>query len=138
MVAEAFRSVLTSVLFAGENGSAPHLLVLTSAGPGDGKTTVVSNLAIAMAEIGRRTLIIDADMRRPRHTRSIPLPNNGGLSDILKDRSFDTKDVDNLIQQTDVPGLHVLTSGPPTQAAANLLYSPIWRDFWLHAKTNST
>ena len=124
VVSEAFRSVLTSVLFAGENGSAPHLLVLTSAGPGDGKTTVVSNLAIAMAEIGRWTLIIDADMRRPRMHDLFRLPNDTGLSDILKIKVLTLTDIDALIQETDIPGLHVLTSGPPTQAAANLLYSP--------------
>ena len=78
VVAEAFRSLLTSVLFIGENGSRPRLLVLTSAGPAEGKTTVVTNLAIAMAEIGSRVLIIDADLRRPRIHNNFRCPERAG------------------------------------------------------------
>jgi succinoglycan biosynthesis transport protein ExoP len=124
VIAEAFRGVLTSILFVGENGSSPRVLVFTSAGPGDGKTTVASNLAIAMAEIGRRVLLIDADLRRPRMHDLFKLPNDCGLSDLLKEHGFSGSTADGLIQETQIPGLHLLPSGPPTQAAANLLYSP--------------
>jgi succinoglycan biosynthesis transport protein ExoP len=122
LVAEAFRAVLTSILFVGENGSRPKMLVVTSCGPGDGKTTVVSNLAIAMAEIRRRVLIIDADMRRPRMHQLFDLQNETGLSTLLRD----TAGIENpsgCIQETRIPGLFVLTSGPATASAANLLYS---------------
>jgi capsular exopolysaccharide synthesis family protein len=122
LVAEAFRAVLTSILFVGETGSRPKMLVVTSCGPGDGKTTVVSNLGIAMAEIRRRVLIIDADMRRPRMHQLFELSNEFGLSTLLRD----THSVENpleSVQETRVPGLYVLTSGPATASAANLLYS---------------
>jgi receptor protein-tyrosine kinase len=123
IVAEAFRCTLTSVLFMGENGSRSRVLVFTSASPGDGKTSIVSNLAIATAEIQRRILVIDADLRRPRMHDIFNLPNDRGLSDILREE-LSHENLAGLIQQTDVPGLHVLPAGPPTQAAAHLLYSP--------------
>ena len=66
LLAEAFRTTLTSLLFSGHNGDQPRLIVLTSANPSEGKTTVTINLAISLAEINRRVLLIDADMRRPR------------------------------------------------------------------------
>ncbi len=122
-IAEAFRSTLTSILFMGENGSRPRTLVFTSASPAEGKTTVVSNLAIATAEIRRKVLIIDADLRRPRMHDVFSLRNERGLSDILSEEYSD-ENVLGLIQETTTPGLHVLPAGPPTEAAAHLLYSP--------------
>ncbi len=124
LMAEAFRATLTSILFVGENGSRPKVLVLTSATPGDGKTTVTSNLGIAMAEIRRNVLIIDADLRRPRIHDLFGLTNEHGLSDLLKEQTLSDDFINPLIQKTQVPGLDVLTSGPATHAAANLFYSP--------------
>jgi capsular exopolysaccharide synthesis family protein len=122
-VAEAFRSALTSILFIGENGSRPRILVFTSVNPADGKTTIVSNLAIASAEIRRKVLVIDADMRRPRMHDIFHLSNGYGLTDLLSSEYFDQNLV-SLIQKTNVPGLDVLPGGPPTEAAAHLLHSP--------------
>ena len=123
-IAEAFRTVLTSILFIGENGSSPRMLVFTSAAAGDGKTTVVSNLAIALAEIGRKVLIIDADLRRPRQHKIFDVPNDAGLSTLLKSQDPQPDAWTRMVQDTKVPGLWILPSGPATQAAANLLYSP--------------
>jgi len=122
LVAEAFRAVLTSILFVGENGSRPKMLVVTSCGPGDGKTTVVSNLGLAMAEIRRKVLIIDGDMRRPRVHDLFGLPNEVGLSTLLRDPLSSANPME-AVQETRVPDLFVLTSGPATSSAANLLYS---------------
>ena len=85
MVAESFRSTLISIFFASENGTCPKLLVLTSPSPGEGKSTVASNLAIAIAEVGQRILLIDADMRRPRLHEIFELENERGLSSILRE-----------------------------------------------------
>lgn len=123
-IAEAFRTVLTSILFIGENGSSPRVLVFTSAAAGDGKTTIVTNLGIALAEIGRRVLIIDADLRRPRQHTIFNIQNGKGLSSLLKSLEPDPEGWADSVQETKVPGLWLLPSGPATQAAANLLYSP--------------
>jgi polysaccharide biosynthesis transport protein len=125
LIAESFRSTLMSILFAGENGASHKVLVVTSAGPGEGKSTVVSNLAIAMAEVGQRVLLIDADMRRPRQHEIFALDNKRGLSGLLHERAVLNGDrsLGGLIRETEVPGLFLLTSGPGIFAATNLLYS---------------
>jgi capsular exopolysaccharide synthesis family protein len=133
-MAEAFRTVLTSILFIGENGTSPRMLVFTSAASGDGKTTVVSNLGIALAEIGRRVLIIDADLRRPRQHKIFDLPNEAGLSTLLKSQEAKPVAWGDFVQQTGIPGLSLLPSGPATQAAANLLYSPRLNELLSRAK----
>jgi capsular exopolysaccharide synthesis family protein len=123
MMAEAFRVALTSLLFSGNNGSRPRVLVLTSAGPMEGKSTVASNLAIALAEIKQKVLLIDADLRKPRQHEIFQVPNEKGLSNLLMERPLPPETLEGVVQQTTVPGLFLLPSGPATQAAANLLYS---------------
>ena len=123
IVSEAFRGVLTSILFSG-NGHRPRVLVFSSASPGEGKTTVVSNLGIALAEIETRVLIIDADLRCPRLNQVFDLPNDYGLSNLLQKNLREGVSPESMVQKTDIPGLDVLTSGPTTHAAANLLHSP--------------
>jgi capsular exopolysaccharide synthesis family protein len=124
-LAESFRATLTSILFSGHNGNRPRMLVVTSANPGEGKTTVASNLAVAMAEIGQRVLLVDADLRKPRVHDIFGVANTYGLTDLLRNRTVDGDSLDEAIQEpTAVPGLSVLPSGPPTAAASNLLHSP--------------
>jgi len=124
MLAESFRVVLTSLLFSGDNGSRPRVLVMTSVSPSEGKTTVASNLAIALAEIKQRVLLIDADLRKPRQFEIFGVSNERGLSTLLLERPLPPELLESTIQPTRVPGLFVLPSGPATQAAANLLHSP--------------
>lgn len=84
LLAESFRATLTSILFTGQEGRRPKLLVVTSPSPGEGKTTVVTNLAIALAETGQRVLLIDADTRKPRIHSIFGLGNERGLTTILR------------------------------------------------------
>ncbi|MGJ5813091.1 polysaccharide biosynthesis tyrosine autokinase [Paludibaculum fermentans] len=84
LLAESFRATLTSILFTGQEGRRPKLLVVTSPSPGEGKTTVVTNLAIALAETGQRVLLIDADTRKPRVHSIFGLGNERGLTTILR------------------------------------------------------
>jgi capsular exopolysaccharide synthesis family protein len=125
LVAESFRSTLISILFSGENGESPKVLVVSSAGPEEGKSTVVSNLAIAIAEVGQKVLLIDADMRRPRQHEIFSIDNKRGLSSLLRERTVLNGDrsLGGLIRETEVPGLFVLTSGPETFAATTLIYN---------------
>jgi succinoglycan biosynthesis transport protein ExoP len=123
-MAEAFRTVRTSILFVGERSKSPRTLVFTSAAPGDGKTTVVSNLGISLAEIGRKVLIIDADLNRPRQADIFGVPNDQGLSTLLKSPQLKPDSLAGLVQETKVPGLWILPSGPAAEATVSLLHSP--------------
>jgi succinoglycan biosynthesis transport protein ExoP len=121
LVADCIRTVLTSIMFAEEH---PRVLVIASANPAEGKTTVASNLAIAMAEISQRVLLIDADMRRPRIHKIYELSNEIGLSSLLQEKQpLSTSMIVSAAQETLVRGLYVLTSGPSVANAATLLYS---------------
>ncbi len=126
-IAEGFRSALISILFSDDQviDVKTRTIVLASASPGEGKSTITSNLAIAIAEVGRKVLLIDADMRRPRQHEVFSVDNEFGLSNLLRDKTPLNGDVTlgGLIQQTHVPGLWILPSGPGTTSATNLLYS---------------
>jgi len=123
-LAEAFRGAVASIISAGQSGDRGDVLVITSPLPGEGKTTVASNLAIALAEIRGRVLLIDGDMRRPRLHKVFGLPNSWGLSDILGEQNAaDELPLDVLAKKTSVPRLHVLPSGPCSDSIFSLLYS---------------
>jgi polysaccharide biosynthesis transport protein len=122
-VAESFRSVLTSILFSGENGTRPRVLVVTSANPMEGKTTVTSNLGIAFAGINHKVLLIDGDLRKPRLHEIFGVSNDYGLSTVLGEDPIDCEVVDSVLRQTGITGVSVLPSGPADQNTANLLYS---------------
>ncbi len=85
---------------------------------------MASNLAIAIAEVGQRVLLIDADMRRPRQHEIFALDNQRGLSSILREKIALNGDrsLGGLIRGTEIEGLFILTSGPGSSAATNLLY----------------
>src|SRR6185369_11836724 len=123
LLAEAFRTTLTSVLFSGHNGDQPRILVLTSANPSEGKTTVTINLAIALAEINRRVLLIDADMRRPRLQNLFELGAGIGLADLLREKDGAKINSDDAVCPTAIPGLFVMRSGRNSGVVSNLLHS---------------
>ena len=129
-LAEAYRATLTSILLPTLHEEGPRVLVLTSPDAGAGKTTVTSNLGMATAEIGRRVLLIDADLRRPRLHRLFELPNSFGLTDILRITTpLEEIPVNQLVRQTKIPGLSMVPSGPTTDGLSSLLYSPRLTEF---------
>ncbi len=129
-LAEAYRATLTSILLPTLHGEGPRVLVLTSPDAGAGKTTVTSNLGMATAEIGRRVLLIDADLRRPRLHRLFEIPNSFGLTDILRITTpLEDIPVNQLVRQTKIPGLFLVPSGPTTDGLTSLLYSPRLTEF---------
>jgi capsular exopolysaccharide synthesis family protein len=109
-VAETFRSLRTTILFAGLDKDI-HVLALSSSAPQEGKSTTSSNLAIVMAQMGKKTLLVDADLRRPVQHSVFGLPREPGLTNLL----FDRATFDEAIQATDVPNLYLLACGiiPP-------------------------
>lgn len=124
-MAESFRAALASVLFSGPKGEWPRAIVITSSVPGEGKTVVAANFAIALAETNHRVLLVDGDLRRPRLHTVFGIPNERGLGTLLRDATPPKSyPAEVLGEKTEVPGLYVLPSGPDAGGAANLLYSP--------------
>lgn len=126
LLAECVRAIMTSIFrLPGENGDHPRVVVLTSPSPGDGKTTVASNLSIAMAEIGRKVLLVDSDLRRPRLHKIFGASNDFGLSDVLWAHTpIETIPTLHLVRETKVAGLYLLPGGGSNVIPANLFYSP--------------
>jgi non-specific protein-tyrosine kinase len=109
--AEAFRALRTSIRMAGVDGPVRSLMV-TSAGPGEGKTFVAGNLAVAFAQEGKRTLLVDLDLRKPQISTRFGVRREPGFSNLVVDR---TLAVEHCMQATAVPNLFVIASGtiPP-------------------------
>jgi len=111
-LSESFRTTLASILSTQRNGDHRRMLVVTSAGPMEGKTTVVSNLGIALADISEKVLLIDGDMRRPKLHRVFDEVNSWGLSDVLREKNaIEDLPVDVLVKKTSVPHVYLLPSG---------------------------
>jgi capsular exopolysaccharide synthesis family protein len=128
LLADAFRGTLTSILFSGNNGDRPRIIVITSANPGEGKTTVASNLALALAEMGQSVLmqsvlLIDADMRRPRLHEIFGVPNRWGLTNLLEGKS-PPSGCEGMVFKTGFRNLSLLPSGSMSLNIAGLLHSP--------------
>lgn len=117
--AEGFRQVRTSIDFA-SGDQPPRSLLITSAMPGDGKTTFASNLAIAYAQAGRKVVLVDGDLRKPELHAMFRIPNDSGLTDLLRghDVPFET-----IAQPTEVAGLRVIPSGVRPTNPAELVVS---------------
>lgn len=118
-IAEAYRTLRTNTEFAMVDAPARTLLV-TSSVPGEGKTTTAANLAVAFAQAGRRTLLLDADLRKPGVHRLFDLPNAYGLSTLFRSEQ---SSLEQLVQGTEQEGLSVMTTGPLPPNPAELLRS---------------
>ena len=121
-LSESYRQLRTSILLS-TPGRAPKTLLVTSGAPQEGKTTTSVNIAISLAQLSARVLIVDADLRRPRVHSILKLQNTNGLSTALS-RSITEETVLSLIERDDESGLSVLTSGPIPPNPAELLGSP--------------
>ena len=119
-VADSFRAILTSIYLSSQGY--PRVLVITSAGPGEGKTTVASNLAITLSQVYRRVLLIDADVRKPSLHRMFGRSNDHGLTDLLQQNAISEAHMASRIEATDVPHLFLLPSGRG-DITANLLFT---------------
>jgi polysaccharide biosynthesis transport protein len=124
-VAESFRGTLASILRNQASGKDQKMILITSPGPAEGKTTVVQNLGIALAETGRRVLLVDADFRRPHLHREFSLSNDWGLIDLLsEDQPLSEYPPERLGVFTGLPGLSVLPNRITQSNVSKALYSP--------------
>lgn len=120
-LAEAYRGVLASLMHS--NGlEPPRVVVFTSACAGEGKTTTTTNLGIALAESGRRVLLIDADRPRPHLHEIFKRPNEYGFGDfLLESGPVGAMDLTRLTTPTEVPNLDILPAGSDRVCLANLV-----------------
>lgn len=117
--AECCRTVRTNLTFM--SAEAPvRSLVVTSASPSDGKTTVAVSLAIAMAQSGKRVLLMDTDLRRPKVHKAFGLSLGQGITSVLVGEGT----LDEVVQKTEVPGLEVVTCGAIPPNPSELLHTP--------------
>jgi polysaccharide biosynthesis transport protein len=117
---DAFASLRTSILINSSERGGVRSLLITSAQPNEGKTTVSINLALSMARLGRRVLLIDADTRRPSIHRVFGITAGAGLTDALGSETPWT----SLVHGNVAPGLDVLPAGRPVGSPTELLASP--------------
>ncbi len=118
-VSEAYRVLRTNLEFSSIDDKLRSILI-TSASPGEGKSTTAANLGTVIAQAGNRVILVDADLRRPSQHKVLQVPNNQGLTTALLDS--DTP-ISYHIQQTKVPGLRIMTSGPLPPNPSELLRS---------------
>jgi polysaccharide biosynthesis transport protein len=121
--AEACRSIRTNLMFLSAEKEV-HVLVVTSPGPQDGKTTVAISLAVTMAQGGARVLLVDSDMRKPRIHRSFGLKSDRGLSTVMMGDAA----LADVILHSEVPNLDVLPCGPTPPNPAELIHTARFRE----------
>ncbi len=116
---EAYRALRTSILLS-HSGGPPRSLLVTSALPGEGKTTTALHTAMVLAQTGKRTVLIDLDLRKPTIARRIGLDGTRGMTNYLSGNSR----LASQLQPSGVPNLFVLPSGPHPPNPAELIGSP--------------
>ncbi|MFA7248277.1 MAG: polysaccharide biosynthesis tyrosine autokinase [Dehalococcoidia bacterium] len=119
-VAEAYRAARTNLSYAIDLGRDRRLILVTSPGPGEGKTTTVANLAVVFGLAGHRVCVIDTDLRRPMLHRLFGLDNQEGLTNLLLARE---PEMDRAIQRTVYTNVSAVTSGPLPPNPSELLGS---------------
>lgn len=110
VTAEAYRTLRTNIQFSSYDKDL-QVVTVTSSRPGEGKSTVSSNLAITFAENGSKVLLVDCDLRRPTIHKVFRLPNSKGMVNAV----LSTDPLDKIIHKDIIPGLDIITSGiiPP-------------------------
>ena len=108
---EAYRMIRSNIQFMSVDSPNKSIMV-TSAVRGEGKSSTLANLGVVMAQAGLKTVIVDTDLRRPVQHEIFSIPNNNGLTELLRKPDLNVHD---LLGNTHIPGLQVLTSGvlPP-------------------------
>ncbi|NLG84812.1 MAG: CpsD/CapB family tyrosine-protein kinase, partial [Firmicutes bacterium] len=126
-LAEAFRVLRTNIQFAAVDRPIRSLLI-TSAGPAEGKSTTLANLGVARAQSGARVIVLDADLRRPTQHKLFNLSRGAGVSSVVLGRAR----VEEALQETGIPGLRLLSSGPippnPSELLASQAFSSLLKE----------
>jgi capsular exopolysaccharide synthesis family protein len=130
-VSESYRMIRTNILYSKADEPIKSILV-SSPGPGEGKTTTVTNLAITFANLGKRTLLLDVDLRRPVVHRIFDIERDPGISHYL---SSNTDNFESLINKTNIENLYVVPAGITPPNPSELLGSKRMTDLIVDLKT---
>lgn len=130
-VAESFRQLRASLSFS-RSGSPAGILLVTSSSPGEGKSTVATNLAITYAQSGKRVLLVDADLRKPTLDQSFGLKRKPGFTDVLRRAAT----LEATAQRTQVEKLYLLASGANAGNAGEMLSAETVREFLVEARAS--
>ena len=126
---ETYRVLRTSMLFASKR-SEQSVLMVTSPCPGDGKSTTISNLAVSLAQTGKKVLLVDADLRRPTICTVFGMETSFGLSDFISDQ----RELQKCVRPSEQPDLDICSNGSKTSRPAELLESDRFREFVTEAR----
>ena len=130
-VSEAYRTLRTNIQFS-ESAAKMKSILVTSSGPGEGKTTTVTNLGIILANMGLRTLIVDSDLRRPTLHRAFRLDKQPGLTNLL----LGDGTLEMLSHATEIDNLYILTCGTIPPNPSELLGSAKMKTLLNELKNN--
>ncbi|WP_239454433.1 CpsD/CapB family tyrosine-protein kinase [Bacillus suaedaesalsae] len=117
-ISEQYRTIRTNIQFSTVDKELKTVMV-TSAGPGEGKSTTTANLAVVFAQQGKKVLLIDGDLRKPTVHYTFRLNNHIGLTNVLTKQAS----LENSVRETEQENLYVLPSGPVPPNPAELLGS---------------
>tara|TARA_B100000676_G_scaffold102913_2_gene102680 strand:+ start:1166 stop:3469 length:2304 start_codon:yes stop_codon:yes gene_type:complete len=132
-ISEAYRSLRTSLMYDAKQNNG-RIILVSSPGPGEGKTTTIANLAITYANMGRKTLLVELDFRKPVMNKMFK--NNKGNRGLTNFLSGAQEDIDDLIYDSNVDNLKIISSGVVPPNPSELLGSKKMDDFIDKVKTN--
>jgi capsular exopolysaccharide synthesis family protein len=123
-ISEQYKTIRTNINFSSVDREMRSVMV-TSSGPGEGKSTTVANLAVVFAQEGKKVLLVDSDMRKPTAHYTFNLPNTFGLTSVLTKQ----KTLPEVVHTSEVSNLDILTCGPIPPNPAELLSSRAMNHF---------
>lgn len=130
-ISESYRSIRTNIQFANVDNKIKTVMV-TSSMPGEGKTTTLSNVAFSMADTGKKVLVIDCDLRKPRVHKVFDLSNSEGVTDILlKGESYK-----GYVNSLDEGKIDIITSGKIPRNPSELLESDAMKKFIMDVRAD--
>ncbi|AJQ26010.1 CpsD/CapB family tyrosine-protein kinase [Pelosinus fermentans] len=130
-IAEAYRTLRTNIQFSKTDGELKTIM-FTSSGPGEGKSTTIANTAVALAQSGKKVILVDCDLRKPVQHKIFGKKNRG-VTNILVEEI----EADHFIQETQVENLRLLTSGPIPPNPSELLGSAKMQELIKYLKTQA-